>query len=1086
MNDELYQALMRTDATAVNIRVRPETPATIGAGVEPRGPEYKVAPGMFSIENPESFIYDLPPDKQSEARMALKYGGVALLEDWAKKNKYDVPAKGMVPERSPYGAIPGAASSFLGGMLGAPQAPIQGSSPTLNMVAGLAGEGAKYASLYRGLGQMGIKGGLADIAATSASAGMRAAATGELDPTSVGLEVGGGTFAGGLMRATASGLAEARAAAQSRAFNDAIMAKTAPPKVPPKIESVGKYGDVSTKTPEALASQNNLTYQGYTEGYKKVKGFHSFRDEATGGNISVHDLADLPKEIGRVRGAGIKPEAKVSAPLEGTTPAQGEALASFGYTPELANSLKKAWSGTVDKTVKVALDKMPSQIRKFVHGFWYGNAPTEVKQILKDARMGQFRGRAEARALGEEIGGIPEDFQYDFYNALDPTALEIVGRVPKEYEPILMRARTRIDQLGREAVDAGFLDEETFMENLGTYLGRYYRNIEVDKASPLSGIKRLFIRGDRFKRRTLDTVKKRIERELIRDPAYAVSNTIADITFDLETAKAFRNIAKNQEWVKPVESFFDSRAAESAGFSFVKPDKRYGDLAGKYVQKDIADEIFAIVHPTKGPVRDWTRDAYLKMLGLWKLGKTAWSPATHFRNIFSNVMLADFGAELSPTNVRVYGLGLRDYIKKTPYYKEAYDLGMFGTDWFGSEIGSVFTPQGIAKKSTIFDVLNDLRRDALSKAVRAPGNLYQAEEHWFKMAVYRHQRELGATPEQAAAHAQKYLFDYSDLSPTLKKVRDAWWGGPFLTFTAKSLPIVAESAVKRPWRFGKYLIGMKVLHEKSKAYLGISDEEWDKMENVLPEWRRTGFNVLLPARSTGGKPRILDLTWNLPFGQVIESPTAFQRIPVLNKIPAGVVDPFLLSNPVTNLGGALWANREMFTGKDVYNEQIDESLPGRFVPKALGGMATEKIASLAYQQAAPGFMLAAPDVYKSVTGGTDKYGAKLDPTTTILNKIFGIRVVDVDTELGVRISASKLKKRADEIKKRAISISAQRENGSMSKSEYDRQVRGLLDLVKQLEKDGAVLGESAEMIGSGPPIDTSGGYSNELIEALSR
>jgi len=62
------------------------------------------------------------------------------------------------------------------------------------------------------------------------------------------------------------------------------------------------------RSPEELARANNLTYQGFQEGYKSKPGYHNFRDDVTGGNISVRDLKDLQKEIIRVRGSNIVPE----------------------------------------------------------------------------------------------------------------------------------------------------------------------------------------------------------------------------------------------------------------------------------------------------------------------------------------------------------------------------------------------------------------------------------------------------------------------------------------------------------------------------------------------------------------------------------------------------------------------------------------------------------------------------------------------------------------------------------------------------------------------------------------------------------
>lgn len=751
---------------------------------------------------------------------------------------------------------------------------------------------------------------------------------------------------------------------------------------------------------------------------------------------------------------------KVSAPTANMAPSeQSVVLNFFGWNPQIEQSISKAWSGVVDKTTEKMLSLMPQKVKDWVHHAFWGNAPAEVKQILKQTRVNQIAGQREAVELGQPFGPLSKTQKRDIYSFLDPEALGEMGAVPGPLRNAVDKAQTRLYELGQDAVEYGVLDEETFYKNAWKYLGRYYTSQSGVSNLSLSNIKRLFVKGGRFKHRSLDTPEARRAAGIITDPQYAVSRTISDLTFDIETLKAFRRIASNKEWTRAAEIFPDVRMAREAGFVRIPKDKmRYGDLSDQWLQKDIADEIFALVpRGSDRHINNIMGDVYDKLLASWKYGKTALNPATHGRNVFSNFILADVGAGLSPTRVDIYGKALKEYIGKGKLFREAKSTGLFGTDWFGAEVGSILKPG--KKTRNVFDMFNT---SIPSKIVKAPGKLYQGEEHWFKMAVYMHQRELGASVEQAAAHAQKYLFDYSDLSPMLQKLRRNPFGGPFLTFTAKALPVMVESAVKRPVRFWKYPIMMKALHEYSKHRLGITEEEWKRIEMSLPEWRRNGWNVMLPWRSTGGKPRLLDLTYNLPWGQIGESPSLFKNVPYLGSglkkdvygheintdvgTLASVVDPFIGSNPFTNLAADVVFNRDRFLDKPIWDTNVDDDA------RALG-----KIGKHAWKQLAPGFMLAAPDVATAITGGKDKYGQRLDLLTTSLNKLAGIKVVDIDVERGLQIKVGKLKKKARSLLSAMISAAARHSEGGMSDAEFDKEKQYLEGQIKELEAEAREL-----------------------------
>lgn len=911
------------------------------------------------IDNP--YFADQTPEQQEQARSIMNTKGLEA-----------VYKAGLQPERLPHGKIAGAVRSFGGGVSGIEHLPTQGSSPVLNTIGSLVGEGVKYTALSRLGSSSGLTGISPEVFAGLASGTERGLVNDDLNFEDVAIE--------GLLAGSASGLFSAGKNIKSQNFIDDVMAsESGIQKITPKLKT--------TIVPETIE--------------------------------------------------------------------QSTTLYSFGWSPEVVKSLQKSWEGVVDQVAEKAVAVIPKKITKFMHDTFVSPAPSEVKNILNESLTFQAQGKETARKIANELSGVPKHFQDDVYKFLDPQALDDPGalygyrqidNIPPEVLLIATNARNKLVDLGQAAVDAGLLDNKTFAKNIGEYLGRYY------KSSPQQlkdAFKKFIVRGDRFKRRTLLTPEQRIEKGIITDAPYAVSKTIGELTFDIANANAFKKIAQNPEWTKPSNFFNDIAEATQAGFKKLPKDKRYGALSDTYIQKGIYDEITSIIPNNSAGARQgglWREvsDFYDLALSQWKFGKTALNPATHGRNLFSNVILADLGG-LSPLRVDMYTKALRDYAKKTGLYDEAASTGIFGTDWFGAEVKNYISDIGGVNKnqSMVRHITEILSNSKTARAIGKAGDLYQAEEHWFKMALYSHQRSLGKTPAEAAAHAQKYLFNYSDLSPFLKKLKRSPIGGPFLSFTAKSLPIMAETAVKHPVRFFKWVALFNGINEVSKANIGMTDEEYLAMEESLPDWQKSTFltpRILLPTRDKEEQPIQLDLTYNLPWGQIGEQGQLFKNIPLVKDIPGGsILDAFVGSNPFTNLGVETITNRSLFTDKQIYNPDTETNL------EALGSLGGH-----AYKQLAPGIALNLPPLVSAMAGSKTKDGKVVDPYVEALKRIVGLKLQSVDINKGLDIKISLLEGQQREIDKEINRILY---NESLTRKEQDKRQDELMDVWEKYQKE---------------------------------
>ena len=143
------------------------------------------------------------------------------------------------------------------------------------------------------------------------------------------------------------------------------------------------------------------------------------------------------------------------------------------------------------------------------------------------------------------------------------------------------------------------------------------------------------------------------------------------------------------------------------------------------------------------------------------------------------------------------------------------------------------------------------------------GNLYQGEENMAKMAAFIHQRKAGIGVEEAWKAAESATFNYAQVTPFIRKLRESLFGVPFITFTAKVTPIVLETALKAPHRIGA--IGKIKQGIENLSDIKVTDRE----RAAEPPWIKDGFYVKLPMQDSEGRSAYFDLTYILPFGDLL-------------------------------------------------------------------------------------------------------------------------------------------------------------------------------------------------------------------------
>lgn len=272
---------------------------------------------------------------------------------------------------------------------------------------------------------------------------------------------------------------------------------------------------------------------------------------------------------------------------------------------------------------------------------------------------------------------------------------------------------------------------------------------------------------------------------------------------------------------------------------------------------------------------------YGQFLSAWKWGRILINPATHSRNMMSNMILADLGG-MSPADPKSWKA-----IKKAAeqIYRDQGDeiyirciqqglIRQGNLQGLNTEAKSFFA-------NTYLREGNPWKRGALEVKAGIEG-AYQAEEDLMKLAMVRYFADQGHNVDDAIELARRSLFDYSEIPPVVKWARKGW--SPFITFSYKALPRVMQTAVTHPVRLAKYMALFGGMQAMSHEFFGEQDmanaddvkgdyKEWE--DHVKPEYLKNtkigGVELMdksmrLPFLDKHGRSQYLDLQFILPWG----------------------------------------------------------------------------------------------------------------------------------------------------------------------------------------------------------------------------
>jgi len=542
-----------------------------------------------------------------------------------------------------------------------------------------------------------------------------------------------------------------------------------------------------------------------------------------------------------------------------------------------------------------------------------------------------------------------------------------------EPEALALNAETRgiLIKYGQELVDKGLLSEKVFKKNIDTYIKRtYLKPKKSDNKTTYENSKQIRLIGDELKPRgKIETItlkafnnpknnwkkegweileelkggkvkvrrqytkQERKDLEEVENASYAIAETGRLFANDIASARFFDDLSKNKKFVLDEADWKTLTPNEQARFeimpsSRVKDTKKlkYGELSGKYVDKDVLKDI---KHMYGFSNVDKARE-YFKILDslqtLWKKTKTAWSPSTHVGNTASNVMLLDF----ADTKFNYVVKGIKEMRNpNSKLHRQAKIDGIFDVDLVSRELKDSLTEveKGLLKIQNeqsfglgIFGKTGDSIKNFAKWTPEKMEKYYQLEDQIFRMGVYMDRLDKGFSRSEAALEARKWFIDYDINAPFIQGLKRT--AVPFISYTYRVIPLLAESAALRPHKFAKWAaLGYGV----NEGFTYLADDKYgediDRL-TVRDSYNKKLFggvpivgdampytNIRLPVDDKNGNALYFDVSRWIPGGDIFEGregPVGFTGLPATFQ-PGGLyvdlisnvffkVDPFTGQN----------------------------------------------------------------------------------------------------------------------------------------------------------------------------------------------
>ena len=366
---------------------------------------------------------------------------------------------------------------------------------------------------------------------------------------------------------------------------------------------------------------------------------------------------------------------------------------------------------------------------------------------------------------------------------------------------------------------------------------------------------------------------------------------------------------------------------------------RYGKLRGMVVRKEIYDDIVGSMKFRSGD--ESLAEQVLGDTGFmggfgryWKWVKVSANPPSWVRNFVSNLVLLNLGGVPMYRIPDLFLTAIQDIKNNGAAYKLVQDRGLAAGTFANVELGRIerhFTDlqSRMRKKKQHPMAWAGMIKNTLQKFQDQTSDWYGSIDVLGKTMAVKWAMESGVTggkmnADQAVDFAEKWLFDYSLVKPSVRYLRSAAFGSPFITFTSKVAPLMLETIMTKPWKLAPYYMlgwGMKEMFLNN---LGLDDEEYEGLKESLNEYLRDKSKsgvmpasvIPLPVKDEQDRIQFFDVSYLYPWGMFSE---LFSEISD-GDIAAAMSTLGMLGGPMANMSAAILTNTDPFTRKEIVNE----------------------------------------------------------------------------------------------------------------------------------------------------------------------
>ncbi|MFN4115746.1 MAG: hypothetical protein ACK4F7_04500, partial [Inhella sp.] len=481
-----------------------------------------------------------------------------------------------------------------------------------------------------------------------------------------------------------------------------------------------------------------------------------------------------------------------------------------------------------------------------------------------------------------------------------------------------------------------------------------------------------------------------------------------------------------------------------------------------------------------------------KLLGWWKLSKTALSPGVHMNNVMANLVMADWHGVQPPHVAKALRVllaaseqdgkgalgkvgraaeklgGIKDTAAAREilvrYRDSGGDVGMWATNELARDQMKPLLDEleaelqkgagdGEAQVGVLSALQLALQRkfpeafQAMkgSRATKAVGNeaqklidLYQAEDEVFRLAAWLRAKEEGRSDMEAGDAARTSFLDYQINAPWIQAMRST--ALPFISFTYRGLPMLLETAGKKPHKLMKLMLLAGMVNALGGAIAGGDDD--DEVRALLPDekagriWGMVPKLIRMPWNDQYDNPVFLDIRRWVPMGDIADVGQGHAAF--------GIPPSLMPSGPLAILG-ELWANKSQFTGKEITLETDS------------AGEKTVKVLAHLYRSAMPNLLglpgtYATQGVVDAAKGKTDAFGRERSIGQALASSV-GLKASGYAVDELRRNAAFDMRAKLEEIGKQLSSAARQEQRNGITAEELDdireRQKKKIADLLDE-------------------------------------